>query len=79
MSIKEDNQGLSARKNFDSENLKEKVNQEYPQLNDQQKEVHDVFFESVIQKHGQICPLDASGGAGKIHTINLIFSSCRIL
>ena len=38
--------------NFDSENLKEKVYQEYPQLNDQQRKVCDAVLESVIQKHG---------------------------
>ena len=59
---------VSEELNVDSENLKEKVYQEYPQLNDQQKEVYGAVLESEMQKHGQIFAL---GGTRKTHTINL--------
>ena len=68
---------VSEELNFDSENLKEKVNQEYPQLNDQQKEMYAAVLELVIQKHGQIFALDANGGTGKTYTNNLILSAVR--
>ena len=63
--------------NFGLENLKEKVNQEYRQLSDQQKEVYDALLESVMQKHGQIFALDSSGVTGKTETINLILATAR--
>ena len=63
--------------NFDSETLKEKVNQKCQQLNDQQKEVYDSVIKFVLQKQGQIFVLDASGGTRKTQTINLISAAVR--
>ena len=68
---------VSEELSFDSENLEEKVNQEYPQLNDQQEEGYDAELESATEKHGQIFALDASGGTGKPHTISLILAAVR--
>ena len=65
---------VSKKLNFDSEDLKEKVNQEYPQLDDQQKIVYDDVLESAIQNYGQIFALGTSGRTGKPHT-----TSCPIL
>ncbi|GFN83214.1 hypothetical protein PoB_000972000 [Plakobranchus ocellatus] len=76
MSFKEDNQELSARNlTFDSENLKETANQQYPKLND--KNVYYAAIEAIMQKQGQIIALDASEGTGKTHTIRLILEAVR--
>ena len=63
MGVKEDNQGLSA-KNWTSTTA-----------DDQQREVYDAVLESDILKHGQIFALDASGGTGKTHPINLTLAA----
>ena len=63
----------------DSDNLKAKVHQEYPDLNDEQKVVFDAVMYSVQNRNGKLFALDASGGTGKTHTINLILAEVRSL
>ena len=61
----------------DCEILKEQVQVGYPKLTQEQKHVFDTALKSVEEQKGQILALDASGGTGKTHTINLILAAVR--
>ena len=63
--------------NFDHNNLRAKVDQEYDKLNKEQKHVFDAVIQSVDSGGGRIFALNASGGTGKTHTINLILAAVR--
>lgn len=62
---------------YDTNNLKAKVKQDYPRLNTEQKNVFDSVVDSAVHQKGKIFALDASGGTGKTHTINLILDTVR--
>ena len=68
---------LQEEMNFDHNSLREKVKQEYNQLNNEQKKVFDAVIQSVESSSGRIFALYASGGTGKTHTINLILAAVR--
>ena len=49
--------------------LEQQVQQGYPTLTDEQKNIFDAILKSVEAQKGQVFALDASGGTGKTHTI----------
>ena len=70
---------VSEELDFDSENLEEKINEEYTSWMINRKKVYDSVLEFVIQKHGQIFALDSSGGKRKNPYYQSNSSSCPIL
>jgi len=68
---------ISDELNHDPVVLKDSVQAEYPKLNHEQKEVFNTVMDSITNGDGKIIALDASGGTGKTHTINLILAAVR--
>lgn len=64
--------------NFDREHLiLFDVDRKYANLNNEQKHVFNSILTSVNNKEGKIFALDASGGSGKTHVINLPLGAVR--
>ena len=57
--------------------LEQQVQQGHPKLTEEQTNVLDAILRSVEAQKGQLFALDASGGTGKMHTINLILAAIR--
>ena len=57
--------------------LEQQMQQEHPKLTEEQTDVLDAILKSVEVQKGQLFALDASGGNGKTHTINLILAAIR--
>ena len=57
--------------------LEQQVQQRHPKLTEEQTNVLDAILKSVEAQKGQLFALDASGGTGKMHTINLILAAIR--
>ena len=57
--------------------LEQQVQQGHPKLTEEQTNVLDAILKSVEAQKGQLFALHASGGTGKMHTINLILAAIR--
>jgi hypothetical protein len=62
---------------FDFLSLQQEAENGYPNLNAEQKIVYDSVMSSVDGDRGNIFCLNASGGTGKTHTINLLLAKIR--
>eukprot|EP00095_Tigriopus_kingsejongensis_P008014 maker-scaffold1844_size26589-snap-gene-0.4 protein:Tk08014 transcript:maker-scaffold1844_size26589-snap-gene-0.4-mRNA-1 annotation:"hypothetical protein Y032_1114g3627" len=62
---------------FDVVELQIRAEQGYATLNMEQKNVFDRIYNAVTNEDGQLFALNASGGTGKTHTINLLLSRLR--
>ena len=62
---------------FDFPTLQQEVENGYPYLNAEQKNVFDSVMSSVDGGRGELFCLNASGGTGKTHTINLLLANIR--
>ena len=51
------------------------MQQGHPKLIEEQTNVLDAILKSVEAQKGQLFALDASGGTGKMHTINMILAA----
>ena len=57
--------------------LEQQIQQEYPKVTEEQKNVFHAILKSVKAQKGQVFVLDASGGTRKTYTINLILAAIR--
>ena len=62
---------------FDFTSLEIEVQNGYPSLNAEQKHVFDSVMSSIENGNGTIFCLNASGGTGKTHTMNLLLANIR--
>ena len=62
---------------FDFNVLAQETQLGYPNLNAEQKVVFDAVMGSVNEERGKLFCLNASGGTGKTHTINLLLAKIR--
>jgi hypothetical protein len=62
---------------FDLDSLSQEVQDGYSTLNTEQKSAFDTVLASVDEERGSLFCLNASGGTGKTHTINLLLAKVR--
>ena len=62
---------------FDQEEMSNRVNQNYPYFNPEQKLAFDQIFDSAKNNKGKIFFLHSAGGCGKTHVSNTIAAAIR--
>ena len=68
---------LTEEMNYDISELTDRVNEAVPNLTGEQSEVYHEVLESVESNRGKMFFLDAPGGTGKTHLMNLILAMIR--
>ena len=68
---------LTEEMNYDIRELTDRVNEAVPNLTGEQSEVYHEVLESVESNRGKMFFLDAPGGTGKTHLMNLILAMIR--